>query len=401
MPRFALPSRVSLRRARLSAALLSAVGLSAGGLSVLALTACGTNDTVAPVGARVLTLGVVQSLTGSAAIYGTSVRDGIELATRQINSRATASTLRVAYSIINDSSATAASTAAFSTLVTRKVDVLIGPTLSTLAPNGHALAQSAGIPVLAATPTAVGITDVGSFVFRVALAENVVVPGMLARVAPLISLTRAVLIVDGSDVFSRNSADAMRLGVALQNATILREIDIATQDLPTELTRLQGQSFNAFLVTPLVEKSAPALVAIRAARFSQPILGGNSFNTLDIARTAGAAAEGVYVGAAWNPGSTAPASVAFTAAFQAAFGRAPDQFAAQGYAAVLVAYDAATRANGTGTGVPTLALRDAMAATRNLDTPLGLLSMSTRREALHTPVVQQFRGGQLVLLPER
>jgi ABC-type branched-subunit amino acid transport system substrate-binding protein len=109
------------------------------------------------------------------------------------------------------------------------------------------------------------------------------------------------------------------------------------------------------------------------------------------------------VGAAWNPGSTAPASVAFTAAFQAAFGRVPDLFAAQGYAAVLVAYDAATRANGTGTGtgLPTLTLRDAMAATRNLDTPLGLLSMSTRREAVHTPVVQQFRGGQLVLLPER
>jgi hypothetical protein len=40
-----------------------------------------------------------------------------------------------------------------------------------------------------------------------------------------------------------------------------------------------------------------------------------------------------------------------------------------------------------------------MAATRDLDTPLGVLSMSARREAVHAPVVQQFRNGQLVVLP--
>jgi branched-chain amino acid transport system substrate-binding protein len=362
-------------------------------LATVLLSACGASETVTPVAPRVLTLGVVQSLTGPAGVYGKSILEGIELATRRINASAAASGVRVAYAVIDDGGTTAASKVAFADLVARKVDALIGPTLSSLAPDGHALAQSAGIPVLGATTTAVGITDVGPFVFRIALAENVVVPGMLARVAPLLSLKRAVLILDGSDAFSRSSADAMRVGVAQQSATILREIDVATQDLATELTRLQGQAFEAFLVTPLVEKSAPALIAIRAARFTQPIVGGNSFNTLDLARIAGTAAEGAYVGAAWNPGSTLPTSVAFTTAFRAAYGHAPDQFAAQGYTAVLVAYDAATRASGT------LTLRDAIAATRDLDTPLGPLSMSPRREAVHGPVVQQYRGGQLVVLP--
>ena len=85
--------------------------------------------------------------------------------------------------------------------------------------------------------------------------------------------------------------------------------------------------------------------------------------------------------------------MAFTTAFQAAYGHAPDQFAAQGYTSVLVAYDAAKRASST------LSLRDAIAAARDLDTPLGFLSMSARREAVHGPVVQQYRGGQLVVLP--
>jgi branched-chain amino acid transport system substrate-binding protein len=362
-------------------------------IPALLLTACRGNEAVAPAGPRVLRVGVVQSLTGSAGVYGQSVREGIELATRHLNAEATTSGVQVAYSVIDDGGAPAASTAAFAEFVSRKVDVLIGPTLSSLAPDGHALAQRAGIPVLGATTTAVGITDVGPFVFRIALAERVVVPGTLARVAPLLALTRAVLILDGSDAFSRSSAEAMRVGVTQQGATIVREIDVATQELATELTQLQGQPFDAFLVTPLVERSAPALRAIRAARFAQAIVGGNSFNTPDLARLAGEAAEGAYVGAAWNPGSTLPSSVAFTTAYTTAFGHAPDQFAAQGYAALLVAHDAATRVTGTHS------LRDALAATRDLDTPLGSLSMSAQREAVHGPVVQQYRGGRLVVLP--
>lgn len=377
-----------IRIRRTSRRLHGVVLLAAAGLS-----ACRPTETVDPSTPRLLTLGVVQSLTGPAGVYGKSVLEGIDLATRQLNAESATSGVRVVYAVIDDGGAPAASKAAFADLVSRKVDALIGPTLSSLAPDDHATAQGAGIPVLGATTTAVGITDVGTYVFRIALAENVVVPATIARVAPRVSLKRAVLILDGSDAFSRSSADAMRAAVLQQNATILREIDVATQDLGTELARLQGQPVDAFLVTPLVEKAAPALIAIRAARFTQPVIGGNSFNTLDIARLAGPAVEGAYVGAAWNPGSVHPRSETFTATFQAAFGHAPDQFAAQGYTAVLVAHDAAIRRSGT------LTLRDAMAATRDLNTPLGFLSMSARREAVHVSVVQQYRNGQLLVLP--
>jgi len=361
---------------------------------MLLLSACGANETIAPAAPRVLTVGVVQALTGTSAVYGKTIVEGIDLAVQQLNAGTAQSGVQIVLTVVDDAGASAPSTAAFANLLSRKVDVLIGPTLSNLAAADHALAQSAGIPAIAATPTAAGITDVGNFIFRVALSENLVVPATLARVAPLVGLKRAVLIDDSDDAFSRSSADAMRLGVAQQGATIVREIDLAKQDLAAELARLQGTTFDTFLVTPLVAKAAPALLAIRAARFQQPVIGGNSFNTLDIARIAGSAAEGAYVGAAWNPGSTSTTSAAFTAAYRAKYGYAPDQYAAQGYTSVLVAFDAARRTVGS-----MLSLRDALAATRDLDTPLGVVSMSARREAVHAPVVQQFRNGLLVVLP--
>ncbi|HRC61920.1 MAG TPA: ABC transporter substrate-binding protein, partial [Dehalococcoidia bacterium] len=85
----------------------------------------------------------------------------------------------------------------------------------------------------------------------------------------------------------------------------------------------------------------------------------------------------------------------FVQAYKAAYGAAPQLFAAQGYSSVYLLLDAAKRAS-----APTpAALRDALAATRDLDTPLGRLSMSDKREATHPPVTQQYRNGQLVPLP--
>ncbi|MBX7110821.1 MAG: ABC transporter substrate-binding protein [Dehalococcoidia bacterium] len=379
------------------------------GLALLGAVACGDDDTAtataearATVGAssttgaqRIVTIGVVQSLTGAGAVYGKTVVEGVELAAKQINAANPSSGVRFEYTVVDDGSSVDGAKAAFAGLVARRVDAIIGPTLSQVAPEAHRLAQEAGIPVLSATTTAAGITDVGNFVFRVALPESVVVPAALARVARDTSVKQAVLVVDGNDAFSRSSAAAMRTGLTAQGGAVVAEIDVSKANVADELARLQGQQVDVFLVTPLVETSVPVLKAIRDGGFRQPIVGGNSFNTLDIARLAGPAVEGAYVGAAWNADEQGATSRAFVQAYKAAYGAAPQLFAAQGYSSVYLLLDAAKRAS-----APTpAALRDALAATRDLDTPLGRLSMSDKREATHPPVTQQYRNGQLVPLP--
>jgi branched-chain amino acid transport system substrate-binding protein len=374
----------------------------------LAALACGDDDlatatatphasstaTTAARTPRVVHIGVVQSLTGAGDNYGPEAIAGIELAVKQVNQQSATTGIAVEYTVIDDGSSVEGARAAFATLIAKKVDAIIGPTLSGVAPESHRLAQEAGIPVLGATTTAAGITDVGDYVFRIALPESVVVPATLARVARETPVQRAVLVLDSNEAFSRSSAAAMRAGIAAQGGTIVAEVDLA-RAAAVEVVALREVPIDVFLVTPLVDTAVPVLQAIRGAGFTQPIVGGNSFNTLDIARLAGAAVEGAYVGAAWNPGQGGTASKAFVQAFTAQFGHAPDQFAAQGYTSGLVVFDALKRASAK---TPS-ALRDALAATRNLDTPLGPLSMSERREAVHQPVTQQYRAGQLVVVP--
>jgi len=369
-------------------------------LASLAALACGDDDTAtATPGARtpaprVVTIGVVQSQTGAGNNYGPETVAGIELAVKQINERSAASGLKLEYTVIDDGSSVDQSKAAFASLISKQVDVMIGPTLSGVAPESHRLAQEAGIPVLGATTTGAGITDVGDYVFRIALPESVVVPAALARIARDTSVKQAVLVLDSGEGFSRSSAEAMRAGIAAQGGSMIAEIDLA-RTTAAEVATLRGQPIDVFLVTPLVEAAVPVLQAIRGAGFTQPVVGGNSFNSLDIAALAGPAVEGAYVGAAWNPGVEGATSRAFVEAFTTEYGHAPDQFAAQGYTSVLVVFDALRRASAT---TPS-ALRDALAVTRDLDTPLGRLSMSDKREAVHPPVTQQYRNGKLVVAP--
>jgi branched-chain amino acid transport system substrate-binding protein len=336
-------------------------------------------------------LGVVQSLTGAGGVYGKTVVEGIELATREINA-SDASGMRISLTVLDDASTVEGAKAAFGTLASQGVTAVIGPTLSNVAPEAYKLTQIAGIPALGATTTAAGITDTGDYVFRIALAEAVVVPAVIDYAAKRTSLSESVLILESADAFSRSSADAMRAGLSAIGLKPAVEIDITqTPDVVVALAELRGRPVDAFLITPLVDKSAAIVKAVRAAGYQQQIVGGNSFNTLSIAPESGNAVEDAYVGAAWNPGLITPASRRFVEGYRQAYGRQPELFAAQGYAAVQVLADAVRRA-GSGDRA---AIRSALAATDKLDTVLGPLSMSPHREAVHNPVVQRYKSGAL------
>ena len=337
-------------------------------------------------------VGVVQSLSGPADLYGRSVVNGIELAMLEI--KESEPDVDLTMLVRDDQSTVEGGRAAFEAMEEGGVAAIIGPTLSNVALEAMPLAQDAGIPVLGATTTAQGIVEVGDYVFRVALTEAIVVPATVERVNEISPFSTAVLVYEGSDAFSRSSADAMRDGVAKIGASIVAEVDVSQRDIDDALAEIDSGEVDAFLVTPLVEQAGPIVEAVRAAGFDGLLIGGNSFNTLAISGASGEAVEGAYVGAAWNPALERGPSQDFVAAYSERYGSAPDLFAAQGYSAVYVLLDALKRAGST----QGEALRDALAETSGVETPLGTLSFNERREALHEPVVQRFEGGKLMVV---
>ena len=125
------------------------------------------------------------------------------------------------------------------------------------------------------------------------------------------------------------------------------------------------------------------------------IIGGNGLNSPGLIKNAGDAAEGVIVGAAWNISSKAPLNVKFVNDYTKKYNRAPDQFAAQAYAGVQIAYQAAKAAGDSG---DRKALRDALVKVKNIDTVLGRFSFTEGRDASHTGIVQEIKGGKFVVM---
>src|SRR5690606_37502939 len=107
------------------------------------------------------------------------------------------------------------------------------------------------------------------------------------------------------------------------------------------------------------------------------VLGGNAFNSALTGERAGKAGKGVRVAAAWFAGNKSEENREFIAAYKAATGSAPDQFAAQAYAGVQLLAEAADEADLTFSDLEAdrLALADALAGVSE-DTPLGEISFT-------------------------
>jgi branched-chain amino acid transport system substrate-binding protein len=108
---------------------------------------------------------------------------------------------------------------------------------------------------------------------------------------------------------------------------------------------------------------------------------------------AGAAAEGVLVGTAWNKVSADKPNADFLALMKAR-GHEPDQFCTQAYVGVQVVAEAIRLS-----GQPTReGVRAGFLKLKDLPTPLGRFSFQASRDGDHSPAVQVVKGGKFQIL---
>ena len=108
------------------------------------------------------------------------------------------------------------------------IDVLFGPTLSNTAFAADPVAQAAGLPVVAISNTAQGITDAGDYIFRVPLSDEKVIPAVVETVAATLTDKTAALLYATDDAFSTLSAEMMRVAAAANGIEIVTEQTFAT-----------------------------------------------------------------------------------------------------------------------------------------------------------------------------
>ena len=347
-------------------------------------------------------IGFAFSMTGGASAYGDTQQKGAQLAVDEINSRAGQDGIEVVPYFDDDASQPQQGINVFNRFIAAdKVVMIIGPTLSNTAQAADRIAQQSGVPVLAVSNTAKGITDIGDYVFRDSLTEMAVIPNTIRVAKEKLAIKKVAVLYGNDDAFTKGGYDAFKKALADSNIEILSEQTFAKgdRDFSPQLTQIRSVNPDALIVSALVEEASG--IVSQARQLGIPvnvhIIGGNGFNSPALMKNAGEAAAGVIVGASWNASSSSPLNRKFVEAYTAKYRSLPDQFAAQAYAAVYIAWEALGRAGSTDNRK---ALRDALAQTRGLDTVLGKFSFTEGRDADHRPVVQVVKEGKFAIFGE-
>ncbi|MBF0117332.1 MAG: ABC transporter substrate-binding protein [Desulfobacterales bacterium] len=347
-------------------------------------------------------IGFVLSMTGVASVYGETQKNGAQMAIDEINALAGKKGIKIVPLFEDDASMPQQGVNVFKKFIKEdKVAMIIGPTLSNTARVTDIIAQKEGVPVLAISNTIKGLTDIGDFIFRNSLTEAVVIPNTIRIAKEKFQIAKVALLYGKDDAFTKGGYDDFKKALHDAKIKILNEQTFlkGDSDFSKQLEKIKGVNPNAIIVSALAEEASAIIIQARQIGIPAtiPIIGGNGFNSPAMIKNAGEAAEGLIVGAAWNTVSENPMNRKFVDSFTAKYKNPPDQFAAQAYAGVYIAYEAIKK---SGTTNNRKAIRDTLSKIKDLDTVLGKFSFTKFRDANHKPIVQQVKGGKFFVLGE-
>ena len=306
-------------------------------------------------------IGAVIALTGNYSIIGQDQRIGLELAQQYFGQREPKTEL-----LIEDGgSDELTATNAFRSQIAKGVIALIGPSNSQQAFAADPVADRAGVPVVAASNTANGIPEIGSFISRVSAPVSVVAPLSIAAAIKLNpGLHRAAIFYTQDDAYSASeftnferSARQKNLKIVTVQRTNSGEMDFQKQindtlQLKPELIVISaGPSDGGNLVRQL-----------RELGYGGPIVAGNGMNSPNIFPVCQRYCDGLLIAQAYSPElSTAINKSFLNLSKQRKGGVTPPQFSAQAFTAYQVIYEALQALQATlpkGTTLASLPLKD-------------------------------------------
>jgi branched-chain amino acid transport system substrate-binding protein len=366
----------------------------------LVLAACGStgggSGTTNSYSGKTIKVGAILSLTGAGSVYGPQSWNGAALAVKQINGSGGVNGATIALSKNDDASDKAQSAQVAQTLIQSEQDlVLLGPTLSNSAVAVHPLAETLKTPILAVSTTGIHIvpdcnfpaTAACKYVFRDSLGEETAIPDNIKAYAADSHPATGVLLVAQDDKFSSDGGTIVQNTVGQYNINLLKTIKFnkAEADLSPYVTQAVQLKPDVIFITSLGGIPAKIMIEARKQGWQGQFLGGNGFNTATVSAQAAGAGKGARSASAWYLGNTFTSNAEFVSAYKAEYNKDPDQFAAQGYAAIKIIADSAKRANLTFSDLP--GDRDKLRAameTVNIQTPLGPFQFTASHDVRQT-----------------
>jgi branched-chain amino acid transport system substrate-binding protein len=333
-------------------------------------------------------VGVVLPETGSAAVYGASLRSGIELAFETAPAGAGRSP-RVSVEYRDSGSDPARAVAAAEALFDRGAVVVIGGATTGEARAMIAVADRRERVLLSPSASAPELSGSSRYFFRVYPSDEL--EGVAA--ADLLTVTlsaQRVVVVEEENDYSRGLLPVFVAELTSRGGQMVASIHAGADGFQRELLdAVQGA--DAVYVCGYGDAILEALRTLRVGSFAGPVCTTSAIGSGALLQRAGGFADGAYLPLATFDPAAGPTGHDFVARYRAEFGLLPDVYAAHGFDAALAVRAALERARErSGSGV-----RAALRALAGVPGVMGELAFDDLGNVQRRLGIYRIRGGRL------
>lgn len=294
------------------------------------------------------TIGGIGPLTGEAASYGLSVKQGAEIAVEEINAAGGVQVGDTTYMLTlkfeDDQAAQDKAVTAYNALMDSGMNALLGCVTTGSCLAVVDLAKEDNILMLTPSGSAAEITA-NDNVFRLCFTDPLQGETMASHMVNDLGYKNIAVIYDNSDAYSTGVYEEFAAKVVEFGGTIATAVAFSEgEDFNTQLTSIKATDAEAIFAP--VYYSDAAQIATQAADLSiaLPMLGADGWDGVLGTVTDAAVVEGAEFLSPFFSGDSSAAD--FVGKYQSAYNATPDQFAADGYDCVYV-FKAAMESAGT------------------------------------------------------
>lgn len=379
-----------IRAPRGAPASLFAAILLLAGLGAAILAGCGEEKVA---GEGPILIGHYASLTGSEATFGKSTDEGIQLAVKERNAAGGVRGRQIKLITYDNQGKNSEVTSAVTRLITRdKVVAVLGEVASGRSLPGAEVCQRYGVPMITPSSTKPSVTEVGDMIFRVCFIDPFQ-GGVCAKFAKERGWTKAATLYDRTAPYSTGLNENFKAAFTALGGTIVTEQAYSggDSDYGAQLTAIRGAKPDVIFVPGYYTDVGNIALQVRNLGLGMPLLGGDGWDSSQLAVAAGSAIEGCFYSNHYSHEEARPAVQTFVQNYRAEFdGRTPDGLAALGYDAAMILFHAMEKA-------PSLQGKDlaaALASVKEFAAVTGTITIDGNRNAQKSAVILEMRQGQ-------
>ena len=296
-------------------------------------------------------IGGIGPVTGGAAIYGQAVKNGAELAIKEINEAGGINGYQIEYNFQDDEMDNEKAVNAYNTLKDWGMNILVGAVTSGCCVAVAAESQNDNLFQITPSGSSVDCINGTENVFQVCFTDPNQGVGAADYIGQNNVATKVAVIYDSSDVYSSGIFAKFKEEAASQNFEIVSE-EAFTADNKTDFSvqLAKAQEAGADLVFLPIYYSEASLILKQADSmgYAPKFFGCDGLDgILGVENFDQKLAEGVMLLTPFAADAKDDATQKFVSAYEAAYGETPNQFAADAYDAVYVVKAAAEKCEAT------------------------------------------------------